>query len=427
MSKVKNTNYSQKFDSLAENVLFNKLDQKQQKFIKDIAFQYRFTFQEFRQIVEVSRDLQMWQENDIKTWWQKTSPVNNLTGKQLKKYMFTELDKYLFTLRSKPTIYKNSRLPKPKQRETKKITIKKSDKEIYGMCPVASPKTICCNLQTIDAVENCTFGCSYCTIQTFYTTSAQFDAELEEKLSAIELDPNRFYHFGSGQSSDSLAWGNRNKNLNSLCKFAFENPNILLEFKTKSDNINYFIENKIPPNIVCSFSLNSETIIENEEHFTASLEQRIRAAKKLAAHGIKVAFHFHPLVYYVGWDKDYPAIAKRLIKKFKIDDVLFLSFGSITLIKPVIQKIRELGNPTKTLQMELLPDPLGKLTYPDSVKIKMFKKMYSIFQPWQKDVFIYLCMEKSDIWKKSLGHVYETNEKFEQDFGNKTMCKIISL
>ncbi len=188
--------------------------------------------------------------------------------------------------------------------------------------------------------------------------------------------------------------------------------------------ISYFVENDVPTNIVCSFSLNTDTIVNNEEHFTASLDERIEAAKQLTEHGIKVAFHFHPMVYYNNWEKDYGEIAQTLLNKFKTDDVLFLSFGSVTLIKPVIQKIRKLGNATKTHQIDLVSDPHGKLTYRDEVKIEMFTNMYQNFKAWHDKVFIYLCMEKAEIWERSLGYVYNSNEKFEKDFGAKTMLKI---
>ena len=170
--------------------------------------------------------------------------------------------------------------------------------------------------------------------------------------------------------------------------------------------------------------MNTDTIINNEEYFTASLHERIKAAKQLTEHGIKVAFHFHPMVYYDKWEKEYTEIAQILVMKFKLDDVLFLSFGSVTLIKPEIQKIRNLGNPTKTHQIDLVQDPHGKLTYRDEVKIEMFSKMYQNFKTWHTKVFIYLCMEKADIWKKSFGYVYKSNEEFEQDFGKKTMAKV---
>jgi spore photoproduct lyase len=420
----KSINYKTKFTSFENNSLFKKLDDLDQEFIREISLRLRFTFQEFRQVVQASRDLYMWGEGELKAWWQENTNTIDLTSANKKKIILSQLQTYLDQLKKQEKKYSDTSLFKPTYRKQNRIISNDTDKTINGMCPVASEKTICCNLQTIDAVENCVFGCSYCTIQTFYGKDILIQKDIKEKLDAIPIDPNRFYHFGTGQSSDSLAWGNRNGILDAHCNFAAEHPNILMEFKTKSDNINYFLETKIPENIVCSWSLNTPVIIETEEHFTASLDERISSARTLADKGIKVAFHFHPLVWYEGWIKDYPKIANRLINEFDLDEVLFISFGSITLIKPVIQKIRNLGNPTKTLQMEFVKDPHGKLTYPDNLKINMFKQMYEVFKPWRENIFFYLCMEKASIWEESLNYVYENNAEFERDFGRQTMNKI---
>jgi len=420
----KTANYTIKFKSFENKTLFEKLDNWQQQFIKDISFKFRFTFQEFRQVVQASRDLSMWGEKDLKSWWEENVNIHDLPSLKDKKNILIQLQNHLNQLKKQEKKYSDPSLFKPNHRKHNLIISNETDKKIYGMCPVASDKTVCCNLHTIDAVENCVFGCSYCTIQTFYGKDILIQKDIKEKLDAISIDPNRFYHFGTGQSSDSLAWGNRNGILDAHCNFAAGHPNILMEFKTKSNNIDYFLETKIPENIVCSWSLNTPVIIETEEHFTASLDERISSARTLADKGIKVAFHFHPLVWYEGWNKDYPKIANRLMNEFDVDEVLFISFGSITLIKPVIQKIRDLGNPTKTLQMELIKDPHGKLTYPDHTKIMMFKYLYDVFKLWRDDVFFYLCMEKAQIWKESLGYVYKNNDEFEREFGLQTMAKI---
>lgn len=419
-----NFDYAGKFESFRNRTLFEKLNPGQQKFVQAAAFTHRLTFQEFRQVVEACRDLAIWGEAGLESWWQEQVDKTNKEGAQLKKLLLQNLQAHLDNLRNSPKEYPEEGLFKPKKREKNKIVAEKTDKKIWGTCPVASPRTVCCNLRTIDAVENCIFGCNYCTIQTFYSEKIVFDDNLAEKLKTIPVEPGRFYHFGTGQSSDSLAWGNRNGNLDALCKFAEDHPNVLLEFKTKSNNIRYFLENRAPLNIVCSWSLNTPTIIENEEHFTADLEQRIEAARAVADRGVKVAFHFHPIVYYSGWESDYPSIAVQLMEIFHPEEILFISFGSVTMIKPVIQKIRQLGHQTKILQMEMVPDPHGKLTYPDHIKINLFKTMYQAFEPWREKVFMYLCMEKASLWEDSFGYVYESNEKFEQDFGRKTMNKV---
>jgi spore photoproduct lyase len=415
--------YAEKFESYRDRTVFGFLDRDQQTFAKKLAFAHRLTFQEFRRVAEVARDLDMWGEPGLEEWWSNEASRTHLTGIQLKKHLLRELDGHLARLKRDPKRYPTDGRSKPTSRRSKPIVTEQSDKTIWGLCPVASEKTVCCNLRTIDAVENCVFGCSYCTVQTFYHDNVVFDADFAVKLKTIELDSTRFYHIGTGQASDSLAFGNRNGVLDALCEFAADHPNVLLELKTKSDNVGYFLENEIPENVVCSWSLNTPAIVENEEHFTSDLDARLGAARTVADRGVGVAFHFHPMVYYQGWDRDYVALADRLIGQFVPEDVRFVSFGSVTLIKSVIQKIRELGNPTKILQMELVPEPHGKLTYNDDIKINMFRAMYHAFAPWRDRVFMYLCMEKRSIWERSFGYVYESNEEFEAEFGRRTLSR----
>jgi len=108
---------------------------------------------------------------------------------------------------------------------------------------VASEKTRCCNLLTLDAVESCGFDCSYCSIQSFYNEGkVVFDTNFKERLKSLKLDRGKYYHIGTGQSSDSLMWGNRGGVLDGLFEFARENSNVILELKTKSDNIEYLLK-----------------------------------------------------------------------------------------------------------------------------------------------------------------------------------------
>ncbi len=95
----------------------------------------------------------------------------------------------------------------------------------------------------------------------------------------------------------------------------------------------------------------------------------------------------------------------------------------MTFIKPVLQQIRELGHPTKIHQMELVPDPHGKLTYPDEIKTKMFRLAHEALKPWHGKVFLYLCMEKASLWEEVFGFVYKNNEEFEEDFLKKTLLR----
>ena len=58
--------------------------------------------------------------------------------------------------------------------------------------------------------------------------------------------------------------------------------------KSKSKNIEYLLKNDIPKNVICTWTLNTPTIIKNEELKTASLEERINVAKLVSEKGILV-------------------------------------------------------------------------------------------------------------------------------------------
>jgi len=400
--------YINKFQNAINNTFFLKLPQEEQEFIKEKSFELKFSHQELKQIIDIARDLGMWDEKRI---------TEIFPDHTQRKVVFTRLREAYEAIRNRPNSYENFTLKNIPQEQ--KFTFKVADKKGFGLglCPVASEKTRCCNLMTLDAVESCGFECSYCSIQSFYNQNTiTFDSSFKDKLLNLELDKNKTYHIGTGQASDSLMFGNREGVLDALFEFAFKNPNVILEFKTKSDNIKHFLENDVPKNILCTWSLNTKTIIENEEHLTASLDKRIGAARKLADKGVKVGFHFHPIVEYNGYIEEYQSVYQRLIKEFLPSEVALVSFGTLTFIKPVVKQLREREFRSKITQIQHV-DASGKTSYPDETKVEMFKSAYESFKEWQQGkekVFFYLCMEEHQMWGKTFGYQYATNNDFEQ-------------
>ncbi|MCW9026762.1 MAG: hypothetical protein OQJ77_05550 [Thiovulaceae bacterium] len=401
-------NYEEKFTKAIENTFFKKLSLDEQDFIKEKAKEFKFSHQDIKQIIDISRDLTLWDEGNI---------IDIFPSYEHKKAILQKIKKEYELLKNKANSY-NEFTPHNISSE-QKFTFKVQEKEGFGLglCPVASEKTRCCNLLTLDAVESCGFDCSYCSIQSFYNQNTiTFDSKFAEKLKNLQLEKNKTYHIGTGQSSDSLMFGNREGVLDALFDFAKNNPNVILEFKTKSDNIKYFLENDMPKNIIVTWSLNTQTIIDNEEHLTASLDKRILSARRLADKGVKVGFHFHPIVEYEGYLDEYQRVYEKLLVQFRPDEVVLVSFGTLTFIKPVIKQLRGRDFKTKITQIPHI-DASGKTSYPESTKIDMFKSAYEAFKPWQSGedkVFFYMCMEPHELWQKCFGYNYSTNNDFER-------------
>lgn len=390
------------FEKACENTAFQSLHVRTQKFLENKATAYRLSFSQIQHLIIIAIDLQMW-GHSLEFFW---------VDKESKKEALVLLECHYATLQNMLKIYP----PTPMDFEKESFKIEEIEKESLGLgsCPVASPKTRCCNLLTLDAVESCGFDCSYCSIQSFYKNNTiSFDKNFAQKLEHLVLDPAKTYHIGTGQSSDSLMWGNCAGVLEALLNFARKNPNVILELKSKSDTITYLLENDVPKNVICTWSLNPQVIIDNEEKRAASLGARIHSARALADKGVLVGFHFHPIVLFDGWQEAYTAIAHELTKRFTCNEVALVSMGTLTFIKPVLKKIRLRAQKSKILQMPLV-DASGKYSYPLAHKEEMFSTLYQAFAPWHSNVFFYLCMEDESLWHKVFGYEYTNNEAFEE-------------
>lgn len=386
--------------------------------LQSLLNRYNFTFQQSKIIQDMATDLESWEEVSF-----FSIVPNDVT---LRDRAFELLKQHYTKHRNKTKSYSDFKSVSLAKMKTELVEATE-DSKVFGKCPVASTKTLCCNLLTIDAVQNCSFQCSYCSIQKFYKGKTIVEYDLDKKIEELSknIDPKKTYHFGTGQSSDSLVWGNRFRGIEALIRFARKHPNVIVELKSKSSNITHLLQVEIPQNVICSWSLNPQTIIENEEHGTASLDARLQSARMIADKGNVVGFHFHPIFYYDHFKRDYGSLVENMINLFSVNEVAMVSMGVPTYTPKVISSIREKKIHSKCLQMDLC-DASGKLSYPRELKVEIFKTLYQVLSPWHSQVFIYLCMEPQEIWPEVMGFAYPDNESFEKAMHISYLAKIVT-
>jgi spore photoproduct lyase len=389
---------------------------------------YLFSFQQLKQVSQWIVDCHMWKEISFFQCLEEVLVESNQsksqqTTKQKAQYVFSHLDKKYSELKSKEKVYstelKDEIFPKYKY-ENKELKGR-----IFRLCPAASDRAVCCNLKVLNLVDNCAMECSYCVLQNHYDEATiKVPTNLKEKLGDIKLQPEKRYRIGTGEYSDSLMWGNKNNILSDLCDFASKNPNAIIELKTKSSNVHYFTQNSIPKNVCCSWSLNPQIIISHEERKTASLKERLQAARTVADLGIPVGFHFHPMMYFEGWEKAYQELIQQVMELFSPSEVLWISLGCITLMKGFEHELREGYRHSKILQMETETTPDGKITYTFPVRERLYKNALDTLKPWKGDVFQYLCMEHKPMWDAVMDYTYKNVPEFEEDFNNSAFGKL---
>lgn len=393
--------------------IFTRLPAEIRNNLTSLFSSLHFTQMQKNEIVKEEADLVQWDEKPFVNEERTQSFLGRKDGRGGDEYM-KALRKHMAMLRSVETDYSSFFPEKVRRPKTTETVLDAPLVLSRCPCPVDGEKTRCCRLRTLDVIMQCGFGCSYCSVQAFYNKNRiKIVSSLEEKLDNLELDGS-VWHIGTGQASDSLLYGDDYSTLSALALFCVKHPKIIVELKSKAYRNDIFTQ-KWPKNMLFTWSLNAPTIIEKEEHYTASLEKRIECARMARDNGNKVGFHIHPMFYFKGWQDEYREVVYSITSSFSPDDLVLISMGTLTFTKAVLQHLRENGNRSRVLEMEL-EKTAGKYSYPLKKKREMFSTLFSYFpEKYRKNVFFYLCMEDPSLWSDVLKREYSCDRDFEAD------------
>jgi len=281
-------------------------------------------------------------------------------------------------------------------------------------------QNVCCNYLVINYAANCHMDCSYCFLQSYLnfpylTIYANHRELLDELESAFSIDRSRCFRVGTGELADSLALDSVTRYSVPLVEFFATQPNAILELKTKTDSIEHLLALEHRGRTVLAWSVNPPRIQKTDEHKTASLAARLRAARRCAQAGYPVAFHFDPIVQYPGWEAEYSSVVSEIFQQLPGGSVAWISLGGLRMTHALKQVIRSRFPKSPLPFGELVPGEDGKLRYFKPVRVAIYRQMRAWIREADPDVPIYLCMEKPDVWAKVFGWVPADEPELERE------------
>lgn len=274
-------------------------------------------------------------------------------------------------------------------------------------CP-GTPRHICCLYRNLDIVAGCDLNCTYCILQSYIespyiTVYCNTDDMFEELHTAFTSRPNEFFRVGSGELSDSLTFDYFTELSVDLVPFFADYENAIIELKSKNIHIDTFLSLSHNRRTVVSWSLNTESIRSSEESDTPTISERLTAARRVETAGYWLGFHFDPLIYYPGWQGDYRQVVDDLFAAVSAENIAWISLGALRY-PPELDKVIRRNHPDSSIVLgELLPGIDKKYRYFRQIRIEMFRALYQYIRHHSSTVFVYLCMESDEIWKKSFG------------------------
>ena len=289
-------------------------------------------------------------------------------------------------------------------------------------CPGVSPGMVCCNYYVVNLSKNCVYDCSYCFLQDFlgnnpmqiaYVNVEDLLGELEEVFTQY---PDRNFRVGTGELTDSLALDTIIPYTDYLLPFFNQQTNAILELKTKSDQIANLLEHPDPTNIIVSWSLNPQSIIDQEEKGTPGLAQRLESALACLERGYRIGFHFDPIILVQGWEEAYRRLVDTLCDTIPINKVEWVSLGSFRYRPSLKSIIKDRHPETRLFTSEHLPSKDGKFRYLRPLRNQAYETIRGYLMSRSEELNIYLCMETREIWEDVTGKTPRSDKKLDQFF-----------
>lgn len=290
----------------------------------------------------------------------------------------------------------------------------------YNKCP-GTRGLLCCNYFIINPVSGCNFDCQYCFLQGYLDTPViTATGNLEEHLVLygkwLSKRKNTFFRIGTGELSDSLSMdpvlglGPR------LIKFFAKFKNVQFELKTKSDNVDHLLDLPDKNNIIISFSVNPETIVRSVEKGTATLSRRLAAAARVALAGYKLAFHFDPIIFFPGWEREYQNVVKAIFAQVSADSIQYISLGVMRYFKELKEEIYRRHPDSILLKGPFTRGSDGKYRYYRPIREEIFTAMKEMILKEDPKQWIYFCMEGSQTWKNVFNLPVSTSRNLDVYF-----------
>jgi spore photoproduct lyase len=181
-------------------------------------------------------------------------------------------------------------------------------------------------------VLNCIYDCDYCFLQGMYTSAYtvifvnidDFFKAVDDRLSGLDS-----MFLSISYDTDLLAIESATGICKEWIEYASSKNNLKIEIRTKSANFDKLKDIDIPKNILFTWTLSPQLIIDKYEHKTPSLEKRVISLNSAISKGAIVSIVIDPILKIKEFEKVYKEFFEYIfthIDSTKIDSAIIGTF-----------------------------------------------------------------------------------------------------
>jgi spore photoproduct lyase len=194
-------------------------------------------------------------------------------------------------------------------------------------------------------VMNCIYNCEYCYLKGMYPSgNIVIFVNLEDIFREVEeiLTKHPVYLCVS-YDTDLMALENLTGFVDEWIHFAQNHDDLRIEVRTKCGR-NDLWERWQPllpqKNVIFSFTISPQKVVEQYEHRTASLTQRLACARTAMEKHFPVRLCFDPMIYCPDWRTEYERMMNQVEETIDLKRLYDVSVGSFRISQDYLKKLR---------------------------------------------------------------------------------------
>ena len=212
---------------------------------------------------------------------------------------------------------------------------------------------------------NCPFDCEYCFLKGMYNTAnIVCFVNMEDYARAVRSlkDP----YVCVSYDTDLLAMDNITKQASLWADIAEENPDILIELRTKSAPARL----RPVPNLIYAYTLSPDLISARFEHGAPPLKARLASIANALDDRCTVRLCFDPMIHVRGWEDIYRDLVDQVASVIDLGKVRDVSVGTFRISSSYLKNIRR-QEPRSEVCWFPFENSCGYSKYPDEIDSKM--------------------------------------------------------
>lgn len=260
--------------------------------------------------------------------------------------------------------------------------------------------------------NGCPFRCVYCYLVMNYLKYMPYmkmNVNWERMFDELGRDlfgVDRPVPYNMGEMLDSLALADASGILEELVPFFAAQSHGRLMLLSKSDAADSLLGLEHAGHTTVSWSLNPQSIIDRYELGASSLEERLRAARRVSDAGYPIRFRIDPGIMEEGWEKEYESLVEAIwdhgLQPENITlGTLRLSRWHYSAVGPDAAKVlRGAG-----ALCDSRGERYGRLRYPLDKRLGFYRSLIGAIRRTSVSVPISVCWETKQVFAALRGEI----------------------